>query len=885
MSSSDQAAKQQRNTPTSFQDLPPELLGHLISYIQEVQTLLRLGLACKKLHDFVQSDGYRVFVQRHYPWIPIPPSWEDAVHALTKLSLAWDRKSLIPRYIEPPHNAAITAAHNTGSRGRRGQTMGYQPVIDSYDTWIGSDWTSRRETVAWGAGAELVLRVRWMGPDVEQEWRRAAHRQPIGTYFDQHHHKSRWWRVLEPNQADGKDDITIVMLLRETQKLSPGAEYIIVGRASGDLDLLSIAHVAAPGSWKRETRFQTNGQSIRAASVNAAIPPLLAACLEDRTIAIYHVLPGIHSTEPLGKIQFDSLESPCRLWSTVFLRQDRLAVSLGPHVEPIQIFEVKPNAIPQEPVRRMAMVGLHNGQHVPNTTTVYPLVPLPRSSCPCEAEGDLFLSGGYDGTVRLHDLRSPASYVASFNDPVDSTAAIYSLIPLGRDRFLAGSAQFATIKLFNMRTAVEKLCHNKDSSVSPPETAGVKISSPGQVQTSAYPAQLEQRSEQKPELLDWTVFLANRNGLHGGQQRRIPREWTSPVYSLSSPSLYSPVFFAGIEGHVIQVDVTSAYDRFPDPIYKCGLASTSDLPKDAARKWDPYHDVMCVDLYEHSQANIEIMHQTRIGERKQGDQIWVMLDSSRIFVRLSGERIFFTSPSRTSLSIQTPNSYPGKEPLNISSSGGTAYITNQRIVYLPTSPTPQLQSFSAPILNLQDTHVDAPFFGANSWTGILKPVTGGGIPPNHAYIKISMTFKDGGAFDFATTYERTKETITQAVEVARESGRQQGTAEFSDINLEQLPAYEDVGNTIALSAAPPPPLQQPTPMTATVAPSYTPQRDSGVATSAAEDEERNSKQSAATAPQEQTPHPDEPPPGYEEAQRQHSNSVVDNLERNLRISK
>ncbi|KAL8818532.1 MAG: hypothetical protein Q9223_002855 [Gallowayella weberi] len=874
-SSSGRAARPPWTTATSIEHLPPELLGHLVRYIQEAQTLLRFGLACKKLHEYVQSDGHRIFVQSHYPWIPIPPSWKDAVHAMTKLSRAWDRKSLIPRYIKPPHNAATVATYTTGRMRIRGQTMGYQPVIDSYDTWIGSDWTSRRETVAWGAGAELVLRVKWMGPDVEQEWRQAGNGQPPGTCFDQHHHKLRWWRILEPTQVDGKDDITAVMLLRETQKQSPGAEYIIVGRASGGLDLLSIKHVA-PGSWKRETQFQTTGQSVRAATVNAAIPPLLAACLGDRTIAIYHVLSGINDIEPLGKIHFDSLESPCRLWSTVFLREDRLAVSLGPHVEPIRIFEVRPDAIPLEPVRSLAMGGLHRANHVPNPTTVYPLVPLPRSSCPCESEGDLFLSGGYDGTVR--------------------TATIYSLLPLGRDRFLAGSAQYATIKLFNMRTAVDKLCHDRHSSVSPPETSSVEIFSPGDVEAKAHPGELEQRSPKKPKLHDWTVFLANRDGRNGRQQGRNAwqsREWTSPVYSLSSPSLYSPVFFAGIEGHVLQVDVTSAYDRFPDPIYKSGLASTGELPKDAARRWDPHDDVMCVDLYEHSYANINIMHQTRIGERKPGDQMegwdercWVMLDSNHKFVPLSGERILFTSPSRTSLSLQTPNSYPGKEPLSISSSGGTAYITNQRIVYLPTTPTPQLQSFSAPILNLQDTHVDAPFFGANSWTGILKPVTGGGIPRNHAYIKISMTFKDGGAFDFATTYERLKETITQAVEVARESGGQQGAADFSDLNLEQLPAYEEVGNTTAVSAAPPPPLQQPTPIAPTVAPSYTPQRDSGVAISAAaEDKERHPKPSAAAAPQEQHPHPDEPPPGYEEAQQQHTNSVAENLERNLRVSK
>ncbi|KAL9001272.1 MAG: hypothetical protein Q9169_000163 [Polycauliona sp. 2 TL-2023] len=258
---------------------------------------------------------------------------------------------------------------------------------------------------------------------------------------------------------------------------------------------------------------------------------------------------------------------------------------------------------------------------------------------------------------------------------------------------------------------------------------------------------------------------------------------------------------------------------------------------------------------------------------------WVMLNPQHKFVPLPGERILLTSPSRTTLSLQTPNSYPGKEPLNISSSGGTAYITSQRVVYLPSSPSPRLQSFSAPILNLQDTRVESPFFGANSWTGILKPVVGGGIPSQHAYVQFSMTFKEGGAFDFATTYERLKETITQAVEVARESGRQESAQDLSDINLEQLPAYEDIGNTTALSTAPHPPIQQPTPITPTSAPIYTPRRDSESRTTSVERDERESRQPE----QQQTP-PDEPPPGYEEAQQQHSHSVVENLERNLRIS-
>ena len=74
------------------------------------------------------------------------------------------------------------------------------------------------------------------------------------------------------------------------------------------------------------------------------------------------------------------------------------------------------------------------------------------------------------------------------------------------------------------------------------------------------------------------------------------------------------------------------------------------------------------------------------------------------------------------------------------------------MIYLPVTPTPQLQSFAVPILNVTDSRVTAPWFGANKWEAIIQPVQGGGIPPQHAELDLVMEFKEGGAFDFATTY-------------------------------------------------------------------------------------------------------------------------------------
>jgi WW domain-binding protein 2 len=266
---------------------------------------------------------------------------------------------------------------------------------------------------------------------------------------------------------------------------------------------------------------------------------------------------------------------------------------------------------------------------------------------------------------------------------------------------------------------------------------------------------------------------------------------------------------------------------------------------------------------------------------------WVMLSETEGFVRLPGERILYTSPPRTTLSLQTSNTYPAALPLSISSSAGCAYLTNQRvspavarplntnklttgrqIVYLPASPTVELQSFSAPILNLHDTHVSAPFFGPNVWTAALQPVTGGGIPPTHPVVELKMVFKEGGAFDFHQHFERVKERLLQAIDVAREAGHGNSSTgaslagvNLATVHLEQLPAYEEANHGLTSQPAIPP-----------VHP-----RNS---------DDHNRKPTLPTgesqAVEERFEPPVGPPPGYEEAQAQ---SVGDELERRLRGSR
>lgn len=124
-----------------------------------------------------------------------------------------------------------------------------------------------------------------------------------------------------------------------------------------------------------------------------------------------------------------------------------------------------------------------------------------------------------------------------------------------------------------------------------------------------------------------------------------------------------------------------------------------------------------------------------------------------------------------------------------------------------------------------------------------------------------MTFREGGAFDYHTIFEQVKEQLYHAISIAREEGRNIGSigilggADLANVHLEQLPAYE-------------PPPQAPNVLHAEGQDLRSPEQptagDSGVA------DLRNSNQpkpekGVSTPPTEP---PNEPPPGYEEAQAQ-----------------
>lgn len=93
------------------------------------------------------------------------------------------------------------------------------------------------------------------------------------------------------------------------------------------------------------------------------------------------------------------------------------------------------------------------------------------------------------------------------------------------------------------------------------------------------------------------------------------------------------------------------------------------------------------------------------------------------------------------------------------------------------------------MLNVRDSHVSAPFFGPNVWTALVQPVAGGGISPSLPAVQIKVTFKEGGAFDFHTNFERIRERLEQAVENVNDGARGMRGVDLSAVHLDELPAY------------------------------------------------------------------------------------------------
>ncbi|KAL9099080.1 MAG: hypothetical protein Q9163_005371 [Psora crenata] len=550
----------------SLADLPAELLSQVILYIVTARDLSHLALTCKKIHSLIAKDGYRIFVQSRFPSTPIsvPPFcqsrtgsvfWKDAARGLTTLSRNWDRKAFIAQRIGPAADAGHSGMVNFprvsrlrhGGRGR--QSMGFAPAIDSHEAFVGGNWPARKQRVIWSAGHELILGYRELPESL------------VGSQ-----HCYRWIVYREPDTIDGRDDITYVQLLRtETSE----RQEVMVGRANGDLARITMAVDEPNGRHKRLVTFKTGGRPVRSANVNS--DNLLAVCLSDGSLTLYPMGGCFPSTDPAEDLNIVPAPKSGKIWSTQFLRHDRLAVGYGPAYQPIKIFDLGRGGLTEQVnIAKSVRIPEKNEGYI---TSVFSLAPLPPSTPAAGQAGDLFLTGAFDGVVRLHDLRCADKVVGSYRDPVHQTP-IYSLLLFGRERFLAGGAEYAAVKVFDLRMPGERMYYATDPHTWDYVSEGAN------------------------------VFIGSGLGKRGNI--------SSPVYSLSRPSQCSPTFFVGLEENVVQVDLVSIMDKYPDPVYGC-MPNTGRRERDILRKWRPHDRILRLRLCEHHASIPKLKMQRDVG--------------------------------------------------------------------------------------------------------------------------------------------------------------------------------------------------------------------------------------------------------------------------------
>lgn len=540
--------------PTVLLDLPPEILSQTISYLPTARALRNISLTCRVLYEIAERDGWKEFVQCRFPSFHTPPQWKTAAHTLTTLSRNWDRKAFIAHHFEPVNTSVLHLPHSgiETLRGRwrrpQGQTMGFQPVIDSYEEWTGGDWTSREDVVAYGAGARLMLHntAGWI------------------TYQDLIQHQ------------EGRDDITTVNLLRPHQASGDWSGLkVVVGRASGDLKLVVIDPSSRSCS---ERRFATRGTLIRSADLSSSKSPLLAACLGDSRAVLYSTAGNERWMEPLSEVDCaDKLQPSCRTWSARFLSDRRLAIGRGPSAQIVQVYDVSPEGLSSAPVRSF---GAGKAAGKPQTSA-YPLCSLPESSVASAASGSVFLSGGYDGCVRVHDMRSPADSEASIWDPTD-TGSIFSLAFVGRERIVAGGAINALLKIFDVRMAGGRVYSYLDTNDMSARACG------GDSDESSY---------------RWkgsNVFTTS----YENNAKSTRRREGGPVYSLSRPSSTSTSLYVGVEASVLQFNMTSMLDRHPDPRFSSSAVRRPHGDIDVQRTWDSdmQNKALNLSMYEQTKS-------------------------------------------------------------------------------------------------------------------------------------------------------------------------------------------------------------------------------------------------------------------------------------------
>lgn len=315
----------------SLANLPDDLILDIVQHLDTARDVAHLGGTSRHAHAVINQSGWRSFVRAKFPSVDTPTGllsgWNAVADRLTYLDRCWDTRA----FYLTVYGEKSAARPKRRDFARNRQSVNFHSVIDA-TTLL----STQEELLAYGAGENLVLGRRGVSGKGQSRWSKLGGR--------------------ETGYAAGTGDVTALSII-ERQEFPE----VVVGRADGDLQLLSVRDEAlseasqsfasihdTADAAKAPLARRSPGQRAISWTEWQADAKLLASC-RSSVLTLYNLSDTEEATlKPalFYDVSKDSSADELSLLRSVkFMGQDVVACGIGGSSEPLRWAKVRPTGI------------------------------------------------------------------------------------------------------------------------------------------------------------------------------------------------------------------------------------------------------------------------------------------------------------------------------------------------------------------------------------------------------------------------------------------------------------------------------------------------------------------------------------------------------------
>ena len=533
--------------------LVDELLILVVAHFDRAQEVAHLGQACRRLHHFVETEGWKIFARARFPALTLTTTatvgWAALSESLTWQSRCWDRRGLAFMRLPLARFQAYQASHRA--------SRPFHAVVDAH---LRLD--SGQELVAWGAGGDVVARSR-------QTASRSGSSKADWARFD----------GTSAGYQAGPDDVVSLKIVEAPFAGADGLG-LVAGRASGNISMLSILPggnmkaVATFAPLPRDEDRPARGQQGKLYSLDVSARNRLLVASTAYDVVLY-ALPQEKAAEMLPSASLDmdnrhfqaDFRPHCAKWMG---DGDLLAVATAHPARAISFTRATPSGFSAlMPAAKNADLEARFPSGGSRHVYAHSIQPLDKPSS-TGGIGSLLLSAWRDGTIRLQDVRTSSDYDMVYQDNINTLARYGSLLPRG-ESFVAAGLEDATIKIFDFRWT--KHYYHTESLACGHEEPFPRAYQPFLPRRDArqggdYPCAYYGEGLRAPchwHKLSRRLYFRPNCSFYLTKSLTYPGASSPNVWSLAKSADVAPNFYIGITGGVVEASLRSATDGSVDP--------------------------------------------------------------------------------------------------------------------------------------------------------------------------------------------------------------------------------------------------------------------------------------------------------------------------------